>query len=232
MTTITPEVLRDSIREELVTLTFARSAQNILAHWAKPESVRGLIRSLTSNPEWIGDVATRSYLHQNGFDKFVLLADPSFKLRLHIWWPDQIEVIDEHVHNHQWWFASSLLLGRYHVFLYEAAAQGVPMHHYRYASPKGRDHYKMDHLGTAHLECIFDSVFPAGTTYALSPNSLHRVRSIRGALTASLVLQSVHSRPFADVYSEQTISFADEARIPALSPTFVRDRLTAFSDAL
>jgi len=53
------------------------------------------------NVEKIGPL---SYYHANGFDKYVLAAWSGWKLRLHIWWPEERLAFEENVHNHRWFF--------------------------------------------------------------------------------------------------------------------------------
>src|SRR5450631_656492 len=72
-----------------------------------------VLGTLLANEEQIRQVASMSYRHRNGFDMFVLWksAQPEYKLRLHIWWPEYSHIKQrmEAIHNHSWDFSSTVL---------------------------------------------------------------------------------------------------------------------------
>src|SRR5688572_21463814 len=86
---------------------------NMAKELGRPDALRDLIGAILGDPIQLEQVASRSYVHANGFDKLVLLGScaPIYKLRLHIWWPGRSEPELDNVHNHRWDFSSSVVTG-------------------------------------------------------------------------------------------------------------------------
>jgi hypothetical protein len=98
-------------------------------------SAAEIVREVLNNRQALGDIATRSYSHSNGFDKITLISNgkPEFKLRLHIRWPpgrsgQNIELI----HNHRWLFRSTTLCGSAQVETFTEKDGGEPMCRHEY----------------------------------------------------------------------------------------------------
>ncbi len=129
-----------------------------------PGRIQVLINAILSNEVQLREIASKSYTHNNGFDKITLLtsAHPSYTLRLHIWWPDQFLTNSEHIHNHSWDFSSSLLTGAYYFQTFEVSDMGDQLYHYRCGFPVKGMGYKMDYLGISRVSQRFDCVMLAG----------------------------------------------------------------------
>src|SRR5215213_3610947 len=123
------------------------------------ESLKGrgqlctLLKSLLGDERRLESVAARSYSHSNNFDKIVLsdAKSPAYKVRLHIWWPDDKPAKVEHVHNHAWDFATAIVTGGYMTQIFQRCDDGAEWHEYRYQLPKSSDEdtYWLEYLGTA-----------------------------------------------------------------------------------
>lgn len=90
--------------------------------WARvfsSENMIGLFNDILSTPDWLEEIAKRSYIHSQGFLKIILLdgrEGSGYKLRLHIWDMDVISKFGapfaEDKHEHRWDFVSTLLRGK------------------------------------------------------------------------------------------------------------------------
>jgi hypothetical protein len=144
-----------------------------------------LLDRVTSDEAALAGVASASYRHQLGFEKYVLQTNTSGAcLRLHHWERDLSE--DEDIHSHCASFKSTILLGRLSQdeFILDRGHTHT-MYRYRFDAVKGESE--------AH-ECGFCSVRRAGRRdlwsgdeYTLQASVLHRVTSVApGTVTVSL----------------------------------------------
>ena len=85
-----------------------------------------IIKSILMNPIKLQEIAKRSYQHYLGFSKIVLVSgskDRPFKVRLHIWWPNQKNssrpLYLEERHVHRWDFGSRMYSGCFENQIYE-----------------------------------------------------------------------------------------------------------------
>jgi hypothetical protein len=189
------------------------------------EQIAHLIKAILVDTEYLQKVASRSYTHSNGFDKFVLMTSdkPQYKLRLHIWWKDKDFLPQEHIHNHSWNFSSALITGAFRFQTYQVENNGFEVYHYECGFPKevekGQEvqnsdmSYRMQYLGTSILNNVFDTTLSAGNSYSLSHNVLHRITSIPGQVTSTLVLHSQFIRSTSDLFSCQPISNPEEVTV-------------------
>lgn len=153
-----------------------------------PES---LIKNVLSSEEHLDNISKMSYKHINGFDKIVLFNSEKelFKLRLHIWWPTKTAHFREHIHNHRWNFATSIILGCYRLETYTRSKEGEPVYSYSYWSPEDWQTYRMVLRGQTHVKKMLDVDVSKGTSYQLEHSVLHRVTQLTKSGTVSLVLQ-------------------------------------------
>jgi hypothetical protein len=170
-----------------------------------------LLESVLADEQSLGSVASRSYRHTNGFDKIVLLAsnEPSYKLRLHVWWPNSNTAHREHIHNHRWDFSTTLLCGAYRLEVFEQAPDGEVMSSYDYWSPEDQYTFRMLPVGQATLRCVLMSAVITGGGYALDAASMHRVTRMGSEFVVSLMLQGPVKRDHTNVFTD----------LPVISPT-------------
>ncbi|MGM1064141.1 hypothetical protein [Saccharothrix sp. Mg75] len=165
---------------------------------AAPEFLRPLLARRAAE-----EVPDQAYRHPNGFLKIVLLADPQFQLRLHVWRPaPEYPAAAENVHNHRWDFASAVLAGGYRFQEFAHDARGADFRGYLYhGHDRGRT-YAMSPTGEARLRCTFDAELRSGSSYLLTSDVLHRVVGPVDRTTVSLVLQGPHKDVPVEVYAE------------------------------
>lgn len=182
-----------------------------------PEFLRPLLARTAA-----GEAPDRAYRHPNGFLKIVLLADPQFQLRLHVWRPTPgCPAPAENVHSHRWDFASAVLAGGYRFQEFVPDARGEEFNGFRYHGHEGTSSYSLSPTGVERLRCTFDADLSSGSSYLLTSDVLHRVVSPPDRTTVSIVLQGPHKDVPVEVYAKGDLESGDSI---ALSPV-PRDRV-------
>lgn len=195
---------------------------------AAPEFLRPLLARGAG-----GDVPDRAYRHPNGFLKIVLLADPEFQLRLHVWRPTpEYPPPAENVHNHRWDFAAAVLAGGYRFQEYVHDARGDDFLGFRYGGHVGTSSYALTPTGDARLKCVFDVDLSPGSTYLLDSEVLHRVVGPTDRTTVSLVLQGPHKHAPVEVYAREPLTSGDEITLDPLPREQVARELARVLDLL
>lgn len=187
----------------------------------EPAELAGLIRGLVSDEARLAACATRSYQHPNSFSKIVLLAGraPSWKLRMHLWWPRQVvpKHAAEHIHNHRWDFASVLLRGSYvaqeFVVDEEKEQDETGLYRYEYFSPEGGDAFRLVLRGRAAVRPVLHAILPPGTSYVIHHEILHQIVSDPSRLTATLFLQGPALTASTEVYARETVRTTPEGNV-------------------
>lgn len=178
-------------------VTSAQSVEAVaacLAGYAKSELAAYLV-SLLSDEQALMRTAIASYVHANGFYKLVLETSDRHKLRLHVWMPGLHAA--EHIHEHRWFFASTVLMGELHAETYQedATSAAQVFDEYVYFGKAGASESKREFVGKTKLLCSRCSVRKSGDTYVMAPTVLHRIVRTDATLTATLVFQTAPARP-------------------------------------
>lgn len=189
--------------------------RSIISEISAPQKFHSLLESILCNPLQVERIASNSFTHNNGFDKFTLISslDPEYVLRLHIWWPDQRPVSSEHVHNHSWNFSSAILTGGYNFQLFDFGEEGEEMFHYRCGFPDEGSGYKVQLLGKARIRCNFSCDLYPGCVYCLEYTALHRIINSE-KLTSTITLHLNFLRKTSSLLTIQPL--AKEGNIIAI----------------
>lgn len=208
------EIIESNFRKEELSTT---RSMNIVNSLGQSKEIKRVVHDILNNDKHLRKVASRSYRHSNGFDKFVLIisTDPPYKLRLHIWWENEDIVSSEHIHNHSWDFSSALVTGAFRFQTYEPGRNGLHLYKYECKFPKPIEKgqeikdsdagYKMCYLGKSELVNIFDTIFSKGDSYSLSQNVLHRITNIPKTLTSTVVLHGKFLRNSSDLFAQELL---------------------------
>ncbi len=183
-----------------------------------PDQLQELLTELIADEARLRRCATRSYQHPNRFSKIVLLegADPVWRLRLHLWWPqrDVPERDPEHIHNHRWDFGTMLLRGSYLAQEFVAAEDGdEELYRYEYFSPEGGDTFRLSPKGRIVLRQVLNAQLPAGASYVISHRVLHRIISDPRKLTATLFLQGPVRKGSTDVCAPEPVPTGQDGKV-------------------
>jgi len=184
-------------------------AMNAVAALLDAHAGKGLqqqLRQLLADRPALTEVASRSYLHGNGFYKIVLAEEAAFKVRLHVWFPGASA--EENIHDHRWWFASRILGGQLVSAVYEEAAhaEAAAYPEFLYFGRTASEDAWIKPIGQARLVRRAESVRRAGETYVLPPGVLHQILSAdAGRMTATLMCQAAPARAWNRLLTSQRL---------------------------
>lgn len=158
--------------------------------------------TLTGSPEAAAR-AGLSYRHALGFDKSMLLAGPpAYMLRAHVWRPSPQPVKgSQHIHNHRFGFASTVLLGALRMRLYVPDPAGAPVAAFREEILPEDEGWQVLGAGSGTLRMSADLELSAGTRYCLDPDALHQVLPRYDLCTVTLFLETAALRTGTDIYA-------------------------------
>ncbi len=184
--------------------------KEILEPLSTKDRVLQILSSLLQDNKRLEEIAKRSYLHFNGFDKIVLLESEEFgyRLRLHLWRPEHFIEHFEHVHNHPWDFSSRILAGSLKFQIYSADSSSIEGldTYYKYVTlpplEKGNGHI-LDPKGESNLKLVFDATVKEGSFYSNSRELIHRVIKDNNEFCATLILQSPINGVISDLYTNE-----------------------------
>lgn len=179
-------------------------------------------------PAQLADVVSRSYAHPNGFRKLVVaFPENDTRLRVHHWPLGDTE--PSNIHNHRWAFASAIVTGRVRSALLTTAEQGEAVERYLFEPSQPGGRYKLSPAGEGRVSVTSVAEFGPGSTYALGPEQLHRVRVDPNTL--SLVLSGPAERDRTDVYRPAVLD-PQSRDLPLLPVRDVRDSLELVASGL
>jgi hypothetical protein len=152
------------------------------------------LREILEDDEWLRAVAEASYRHALGFDKVIVLSlRPLGQLRVHVWWPEPSRV-QEHVHNHRFWFASRLVLGKLRTHVLRTGTGSEFSVLGEDAAPQEARWTFVDQ-GMQLAEEVFVATLQAGDEYVTHPDLLHRVSVGADELVVTLFWESETTKP-------------------------------------
>ena len=130
-----------------------------------------------SRVDIVDEIQRESFLHQTGFDRFVLIHDAelSWRLRLNVWWPEHSAKLREaiNVHNHVWDHASLILSGIMENHFY-AVEEGKEMLCYK-TQNKGMPNESVDLVGRRSITPSELLTRSTGESYHQFHNQFHRI---------------------------------------------------------
>lgn len=168
-----------------------------------------VLNFLSLDPTFLSHIASRSYLHGNGFYKLTLCSENDFTIRFHVWMPGAMS--QENLHSHRWPFASVITDGTLRGEIWSEAVGRAPLYdEYFYV---GKDS-GLVRLGSAKVELAEYFEHRAGDTYTLASHVLHRVISTGDQLTATMMCRSTHCMQWS-----RNINVNDN--IPKVTPQYM-----------
>lgn len=173
----------------------------------------GIIKTILVDKEALSILAKRSYHHDNGFDKIPLYvpSEPSFKLRLHIWWPE-VTAHMENIHNHRWTFSSKILTGQLTMENWQEqptdtlfSEEVVRKPEYRYTPRAYNQYYSMQFVGFKPLLKTQTVTLCSGASYEMHHSQLHRATGTQKGLTSTIMFQHAAVKNFTTVFPDHEI---------------------------
>ena len=196
------EYMDNNVADRMNALTAA------LAAVVQPDNFRAMMTEVLDNRALLREVAHRSVWHPNGFAKVVLMSEPSYELRLHIWRRDSYPHSDirEDVHNHRWDFSTVLLTGGYRHQIFQPDVRGDTFFAYNYSVSSDSQSYAFASGGTQTMRCVLDSHLSEGSGYTISSEVLHRVIPDNRHSVISLVLVGPRLPSNMEVFATEELS--------------------------
>lgn len=170
--------------------------REIICELGSPPRISALIADLLNDPEALATGASMSTAHSNGFDVLYLLCpnDGSYRLRLHVWWPNKYATHTKHIHDHPWNFASKLLSGEYELSTFALSKTGTEVFEYSCSPLFDVQGYRICFVGIERVIRAFSTRFRSGSIYAQDCQCLHAVERTSDTVTSSLFLHGAFVR--------------------------------------
>lgn len=178
-----------------------------------PETLSTVVSAITNKlPEFLQllikntkrDILGNSYQHENGFQKWVLLSNPEFKVRLHIY-EDSTLIPLESRHNHSWNYSSIILTGCLQNTIYHETPEGEEeLLHYQY-SPVQEEVYTTMLLGSSRLSKSDDIHMTKKSGYYMPAHVVHRIsyEQTFKQKTATLVITGKRINYNCDLFTDK-----------------------------
>ncbi|NHB89167.1 hypothetical protein [Photorhabdus tasmaniensis] len=193
------------------TLTLMSKVSDLLRNYGR-DGLHHTVNYLLDNEVTLNAIAQKSYLQGNGFYKIVLLEQPEYSIRLHIWL-NGISA-QENLHSHRWPFASVVTDGHLKSEIWiDSALPNTPEYQEFFYIGK---HSSLREAGTARVELKCYLEHQAGDSYVLMPDVLHRVVvNPLSEMTATVICRAKHAMQWSrNVNVNETI--------PDVTPLYMR----------
>lgn len=174
--------------------------------------IKSLLNEILQSPSQLAQLASSSYLHQNGFYKLPLYEAKEFSLRLNIWMPGTDS--KETLHSHRWHIASYIADG---TLVSETWGDAVYVNAPEYVEYLYVNKFTEPiFLDKARVRLDKIHRYTAGQVYTLDASTLHRIISQPQTLQATLMCHSFCVKSFARniIVNEQ---------IPDVRPQYLSD---------
>jgi hypothetical protein len=178
----------------------------LIARLGRPESVLTLLEEILEDDRMLAEIAAGSYRHVNHFDKIVLVDSEhqsDYRLTFHLWNPPytEEELNEELIHDHRFSFWSTVVTGTLRSESFSRAEGGLNFRQYEYVPERRTRMNFYEFVGEAVLRSDGATEKPAGTSYYLSYEKIHRVQLPHTAMTCTLVLRGPRERSHSNVFN-------------------------------
>lgn len=191
--------------------------------------LKSVVYNLVNNQQDLDEVASRSYYHDNGFLKTLLIDKrPKYSIRLHVW-PDQpLEECD--VHNHPWDMSGVVLNGDYiwPIYTLERTCNKGAYHDLyecSYLDDYSGHIFKKE--GKAILNHVDTLIMRKGDFFRLPSTHYHSVKKTNSKLADSIVITADSEIMNAKVISNRGITCSDVLKNPSVNSLFLRQKLVS-----
>ncbi|MEV6953740.1 hypothetical protein [Streptomyces sp. NPDC051183] len=190
--------------------TTVRSNLELVHTLGSGENLSALLTEIVGDEKLLATIAQRSYPHTNHFDKIVLVdsgTNLGYRLTLHLWNPpySDAEAEDEQIHDHRFSFWSHVVAGTLTSQNFVRDATGTIFGEFQYIPEKLNSVATVGNfyvnVGDSPLLPTSRPSIPAGTSYDLTFDQIHRVILPREDLTCTLVLRGPRQKNYASVFS-------------------------------
>jgi len=189
-----------------------------------------VIDNLLCNEIELNEVASRSYYHNNGFLKVVLIEKrPKYSIRFHIWPDESFQAPD--VHNHPWDMTGLILNGSYEWLIYSLdqtseGSESFNLFECRYLEDySGHSFHKLDKV---ILNRVDELSFRKGEIFQFPQTQYHSIRKENSQPAESIVITGVSVVLSANVITNRRIMCSSISKNSSVESSFLRDKLSSF----
>tara|TARA_B110000211_G_scaffold234413_1_gene303964 strand:- start:730 stop:1362 length:633 start_codon:yes stop_codon:yes gene_type:complete len=128
-----------------------------------------------SDHNMLEEIASKSYVHPNGFAKIVYETLEGTICRLHIYPPGA--VADKNIHDHRWDFSSVTICGALPMSLYRVSeGKGHILHSYEKGGARG---HKISRIQSCHASRVKYLSVPKMHGYYMPSDLFHRIEAVK-----------------------------------------------------
>lgn len=207
-----------------------KEARDDFLHLLNAGLLRTVIEALTSSQTELGEVASRSYYHNNGFFKILLIDKrPKYSIRLHVWPEHPFQECD--VHNHPWDMSGLVLNGSYEWPIYtlerEQEESGcLELYECRYLKDySGHSFHKKGSVELIEADTVF---LQKGEIFRLPSMQYHSVTKGNSEPADSIVITGDSELLSADVISSRARPCNTLLKNAPVEISFLREKLVSF----
>lgn len=194
--------------------------------------LRRLIENLIDNSRELDEVARRSYCHNNGFFKILLLDKrPRYSVRFHIWPEQPFQECD--IHNHPWDMSGLVFNGSYEwpIYIFEHTQEEnncFGLYKCRYFKDySGHSFFKK---GNVKIIETGKQKLQQGDIFRLSSTQYHSVKKNNFEPAYSIVITGYSEVLNADVISGREIKCNTDMYNSSVDSLILRNKLLSFMD--
>lgn len=189
-----------------------------------------VVDNLLGNERELNEVASRSYCHNNGFLKVVLIDKrPKYSVRFHIWPEESFQAPD--VHNHPWDMTGLVLNGSYEwpIYALEQNLEGCEssdLFECRYLEDySGHSFHK---LNKVVLKKVDKLSFQQGDIFQFPQTQFHSVRKENSQPAESIVITGDSVGLSANVITNRKIMCSSIYKNSSVDSSFLQCKLSSF----
>lgn len=189
-----------------------------------------VIENLLGNERELNEVASRSYYHNNGFLKVVLIEKrPKYSVRFHIWPEESFQAPD--VHNHPWDMTGLVLSGSYEwpIYSLEQNSEGCEsfdLFECRYLEDySGHSFHNLDKVVLNQVDKLS---FQQGDIFQFPQIQFHSVRKENSQPAESIVITGDSVGLSANVITHRKIICSSIYKNSSVDSSFLQYKLSSF----
>ncbi|MFT5708328.1 MAG: hypothetical protein ACI9ES_002630 [Oceanospirillaceae bacterium] len=192
--------------------------------------LRDVIENLLGNERELNEVASRSYYHNNGFLKVVLIDKrPKYSVRFHIWPEEPFQAPD--AHNHPWNMTGLVLNGSYEWPIYtldqnSEGCESFDLFECRYLEDySGHSFHNLDKVILSQVDKLS---FQQGDIFQFPRTLYHSVRKENSQPAESIVITGDSVGLSANIITNRKFTCGTISRNSAVESSFLQDKLSSF----
>ena len=189
-----------------------------------------VVDNLLGNERELNEVASRSYYHNNGFLKVVLIEKrPKYSVRFHIWPEEAFKAPD--VHNHPWDMTGLVLGGSYEWPIYtldqtSEGSENFELIECRYL--KDYSGHSFHNLDKVILNQVDTLSFQKGDIFQFSQTQYHCVNKRNSQPAESIVITGDSVGLSANVITDREVVCNSISKNSSVESSFLRGKLSSF----